>query len=70
MIPVFAGDQGAETGRILFPAQTGKASFVLHEELAEAAAHVLSTESHENKIYQLTNIQSVTFDEIADTLSI
>ncbi len=63
MIPVFAGEKVAETGTIEFPAQAGKASFVLREELAEAAAHV-------NKVYQLTNIESVTFDEIADALSI
>jgi NAD(P)H dehydrogenase (quinone) len=70
MIPVFAGDKVAETGTILFPAQAGKASFVLREELAEAAAHVLLTKSHENKVYQLTNTESVSFDEIANALSI
>jgi NAD(P)H dehydrogenase (quinone) len=70
MIPVFAGDKVAETGTILFPAEAGKASFVLREDLAEAAAHVLLTESHENKTYQLTNSQSITFYEIADALSI
>jgi NAD(P)H dehydrogenase (quinone) len=70
MIPVFAGDKVAETGTILFPAEAGKASFVLREDLAEAAAHVLSTEAHENKTYQLTNSQSITFYEIADALSI
>lgn len=70
MIPVFVGDKIAETGTIVFPAQAGKASFVLREELAEAAAHVLLTELHENKVYQLTNIESVTFDEIANALSI
>ena len=70
MIPVFTGDKVAETGSIFFPAQAGKASFVLREELAEAAAHVLLTESHENKVYQLTNTESVTFEEIADAISI
>lgn len=70
MIPVFAGDKVAETGNILFPAQTGKASFVLREELAEAAAHILSTESHENKVYQLTNSESVTFYDIANAISV
>ena len=69
MIPVFAGDKVAETGNILFPAQAGKASFVLREELAEAAAHVLLTKSHENKSYQLTNSKSVTFNEIAEAIS-
>jgi NAD(P)H dehydrogenase (quinone) len=70
MIPVFAGDKVTETGNILFPAQAGKASFVLREELAEAAAQIALTKSHENKVYQLTNSESVTFYEIANALSI
>lgn len=70
MIPVFAGDKVAETGNILFPAGEGKASYVLREELAEAAAHVLVSESHENKVYQLTNSESVSFYDIANALSV
>ena len=69
MIPAFAGEKIAETGTILFPAQTGKATWVLREELAEAAAHVLVTEGHENKTYALTNTESVGFEEIAGDIS-
>ncbi|TCD05590.1 SDR family oxidoreductase [Pedobacter frigidisoli] len=69
MIPIFAGEKVSETGHILFPAEMGKASFVLREELAEGAAHVLATEGHENKIYQLTNTESVSFNEIANAIS-
>jgi len=69
MIPVFAGDKVAETGTILFPAADGKASFVLRTELAEAAAYVLFTKGHENKTYKLTNINSVSFHDIATELS-
>ena len=69
MIPIFAGEKVAETGAILFPAQDGKASWVLREELAEAAAHVLTTDGHENRIYLLTNTESVSFGEIAQMLS-
>ena len=69
MIPVFAGDKVAETGVIMYPAQEGKASWVLREELAEAAAYVLTTEGHENKTYPLTNTESTSFDEIAKDLS-
>ena len=68
MIPVFAG-KAAETGVIMFPAGEGKASWVLREELAEAAAHVLTTEGHENKTYCLTNTESVSFTGIASELS-
>lgn len=68
MIPVFAGEKVAETGVILFPAQDGQASYVLREELAEAAAHVLTTEGHEKQIYSLTNSSSVSFGEIAKAI--
>ena len=69
MIPIFAGGQVAETGVILFPAQEGKASWVLRAELAEAAAHVLTTAGHENKTYVLTNTESTSFQDIARDLS-
>lgn len=69
MILAFVGDKVAETRTILFPAQEGKASWTLREELAEAAAHVLITEGHENKTYTLTNTESVDFDTIAQDIS-
>lgn len=69
MIPIFAGGKVTETGVITFPAQEGKASWVLREELAETAAHVLTTEGHENKSYVLTNTESTSFDDIAKDLS-
>ena len=69
MILAFAGEKVAETGTILFPAQKGKATWVLREELAEAATHVLTTKAHENKTYILTNTESVGFEEIAKDIS-
>ena len=69
MIPIFAGEKVAETGVILFPAEDGKASYVLREELAEAAAHVLITDGHEGQIYSLTNSIAVSFNEIAKAIS-
>ncbi len=69
MIPVFAGEKAAETGQIVFPAQAGKASWVLREELAEAAAHVLTTEGHENRTYVLTNNESTSFQDVAQALA-
>lgn len=69
MIPLFAGEKAAETGVIRFPAQQGKASWVLREELAEAAAHVLTTEGHENKTYVLANGESTSFRDVAQNLS-
>ena len=42
---------------------------MLRDELAEAAAHVLTTKGHEQKSYPLTNTESVSFDKIATELS-
>jgi NAD(P)H dehydrogenase (quinone) len=69
MIPIFTGAQVAETGVLLFPAQAGKASWVLRAELAEAAAHILTTEGHENKTYVLANSEATSFQDIAQDLS-
>lgn len=69
MIPVFAGEKVAETGRIVFPAQAGKASWVLREELAEAAAHVLTTPGHENQTYVLANDEATSFQDVAQALT-
>ena len=69
MIPLFAGAQVTETATILFPAQAGSASWVLRAELAEAAAHVLTTAGHENKRYALTNTAATSFPDIARLLS-
>jgi NAD(P)H dehydrogenase (quinone) len=69
MIIPFVGEKVAETGVILFPAQAGRASWVLREELAEAAAHVLTTAGHENKSYVLTNTEATSFQDIARNLS-
>ena len=69
MIPIFAGEKAAETGRIVFPAQAGRASWVLREELAEAAAHVLTTPGHENQTYILANDEATSFHDVAQALS-
>lgn len=69
MIPAFIGDKIEETGTILFPAEEGKASWVSRDELAEAAAHVLTSQGHRNKSYTLTNNNSWDFNTIAQCIS-
>lgn len=69
MILAFAGDKLAQTNTILFPAENGRATWVLREELAEAAAQVLTTEGHENKSYVLTNTVAIGFERIAAYIS-
>ncbi len=53
----------------MFPAQDGKASWVLREELAETAVNVLTSTGHENKTYRLTHNASVGFEQIAAYIS-
>ena len=69
MIFAFVGDKVTETHTIFFPAKEGKAGWVLREELAEAAAQVLTTEGHKNKTYILTNTAAIGFERIAADLS-
>lgn len=69
MILAFIGDKVVENGAILFPAASGNASWVLRDELAEAAAQILITDGHSNKTYTLTNTESVDFKTIAQQIS-
>ncbi|MEO0468427.1 MAG: SDR family oxidoreductase [Bacteroidota bacterium] len=69
MITTFAGEGVLENGVITQPAESGKAALVTRDELAEAAASVLTTEGHENKVYPLTNSETVSYQDIADSIS-
>lgn len=69
MLPMFLGEQVLETGVIMQPAENGKSSLVLRQELAEAAAVVLTSEGHENKVYPLVNNQAISYNEVAETIT-
>ncbi|WP_341904416.1 SDR family oxidoreductase [Fluviicola taffensis] len=68
VIPMFVGEHVFETG-INFPAGTGRVPYTLRKEMAEAFANVLSTAGHENKIYDISNTESYSYQDIADALS-
>ncbi|AHM62362.1 putative nucleoside-diphosphate sugar epimerase [Flammeovirgaceae bacterium 311] len=68
MIPLFLGDQVANTG-VFFPAGEGKVAFATRENMAEATAAVLATEDLQNKEYVFSNTESVSFGDIANMLS-
>lgn len=57
------------SGEIVTSAASGKMNFVTRDNLAWAAAIVLSSEGHENRIYELANPQPFSFDEFAAMLS-
>lgn len=69
MLPMFIGEQVLETGVIMQPAENGKSSSVLRQELAEAAAAVLTSEGHENKAYPLVNNQAISYNEVAELIA-
>ena len=54
VLPLFFGDKVLETG-IYLPAGEGKAAFISRNDIAEAAANILSSEGHENKEYNIVN---------------
>lgn len=69
ILPMFMGDKVNETGTIFLPAGDGKASYASRNDLAAAGAIVLTTEGHENKVYEFGGTVSYSFYDIAGILS-
>lgn len=59
----------AETGILYGSAQDGKISAASRLDYAEAAAQVLTTEGHENKIYELVGSTSFTLTDLASYIA-
>jgi NAD(P)H dehydrogenase (quinone) len=68
MLPMFFGEKVLETG-IFLPAGDGKAAFTARNDMAEAAANILSSTGHENKEYRITNSTNYSLHETATILS-
>jgi len=68
ILPWFMGEKLFETG-IFLPAGHTKAAFTVREDLAEAAANVLSEKGHENKVYLTANNELNSFDDIAGIMT-
>lgn len=62
---VHAVDQGV----LAFPGAEGKVAYVTHNDIAAAAAQVLTGQGHANKVYHMTGPESVTGVELAEMLS-
>jgi NAD(P)H dehydrogenase (quinone) len=67
-IPVFIGDKVLDTG-VFWPAGDGKLGAVTRDEMAEAAANILTGTGHEGKDYLISNIENNSFKEVADLIS-
>ncbi|VXB90574.1 NAD(P)-dependent oxidoreductase [Flavobacterium sp. 9AF] len=68
-LPGFIGENVLESQTIFVPAEQGKISAVLRSEMAEAAANILSSNGHENKEYDFTNTEAISYNEIATLIS-
>lgn len=68
-LPVFMGEHVIESGVIEFPAGEGKAAFTTRRDMAEAGANLLAGSGHENKVYEISHNESVSFRDIAGYLS-
>jgi NAD(P)H dehydrogenase (quinone) len=69
MIPIFIGDRIFETGVIFQPAGEGKTAFILRNDLADAGVEVLTGQGHENRSYELTGPEAVSYTQIAAKIS-
>lgn len=68
-LPGFIGEHVLENKTIYVPAENGTISAVLRSEMAEAAATILSSKGHENKEYDFTNNEALSYSEIAKIIS-
>lgn len=67
-LPMFLGDKVLETG-VFLPAGEGKASFATRQDMAEAAAAILTGSDHENKEYVLAGDNNYSLNDVATFLS-
>lgn len=69
VLPMFLGPQVLEQKTIFLPAGAGKGAYVLRLDLAEVGAHLLTSPGHEKKTYNLSNVRSWSFTDLAKALS-
>lgn len=58
-----------DRGEIYVPAGNGRTNFVDACDVAEAAAVCLTTPGHDNKAYEITGSEALTYSEVAEILS-
>lgn len=67
-IPVFIGEKVLETG-VYWPSADGRLASATREDMAEAAANVLTGAGHEGKEYVIANTENSSFADVAAILS-
>ena len=69
ILPMFMGDQVLKSGVIYLPAGSGKGSFTSRSDMASAGVAVLTTDGHDNKTYEISVPESLSFYDIAAILT-
>ena len=69
ILPMFIGGQVLENNTIFLPAGDGKSSYASRNDMALAGANLLTSEGHENKVYELGGTTAYSFQDIAGMLS-
>jgi NAD(P)H dehydrogenase (quinone) len=67
-IPWIIGEKVLETG-IYYPAGDTKVNWAFRSEMAEVAANILTQEGHENKDYNISGVEPISFAGIANMLT-
>ena len=68
VVPMFLGERVLTDG-VFFPAGDGRVPFATREDMALAAAVVLTTDGHENKEYAIANDETYSFNDVAQYVS-
>lgn len=68
ILPMVIGG-AAQSGKLYYPAGDGKANFVLRTDIAEGLANALTSDGHENKVYDIGSPTAWSFSDIAASLS-
>lgn len=58
-----------QTNEIRYPSGSGRVSFVLRNDIAEAIANVLTESTHQYQTYEITGNKAYTFNELAKLIS-
>jgi NAD(P)H dehydrogenase (quinone) len=68
VLQMLLGEQALKTN-ITLPAGAGRAAFTARQDMAEAAASIMSTDGHDNATYHITSDTAYSFEDVANVLS-
>jgi NAD(P)H dehydrogenase (quinone) len=68
-LPAQVGNDAVASGKLYAAAGDGRASYGLRTEMGEILANVLTSEGHENQVYDIAPSPAYSFHDVATTLS-